>query len=147
MTHVPKAVAKDDRYTELAKMLDERRRELANAVLDRKRDARADNITELDVLDEGETSEADTQEDIEFALLQMKTETLNKITLALQRLAEGTYGNCLECGDDIAAARLRALPFAVRCKTCEEARESAESLERIAAQRRQSSGLTFDVTR
>lgn len=147
MTNVPKAVATDDRYTELAKMLDERRHELANAVLDRKRDARADNIKELDVLDAGESSEADTQEEIEFALLQMKTETLNKITLALQRLAEGTYGNCLECGDGIAAARLRALPFAVRCKTCEEARESAEWLERIVAQRRQSSVLAFDVTR
>src|SRR5207244_5459751 len=98
-------------------------------------------------LDEGESSEADTQEEIELGLLQMKTETLNKITLALQRLAEGTYGSCLECGDDIAAARLRALPFAVRCKTCEEARESAECRERIVAQRRQSSVLAFDVSR
>jgi DnaK suppressor protein len=147
MTSVPKAVAKDDRYTELAKMLAERRHELAHAVQDRKRDARADNIKDLDVLDEGESSEADTQEEIELALLQMKTETLNKITLALERLAEGTYGSCLECGDDIAAARLRALPFAVRCKTCEEARESAEQLERIVAQRRQSSVLAFDVSR
>jgi DnaK suppressor protein len=147
MTDVPKTAAKDDRYTELAKMLDERRRELANAVHTGKRDARADNIKELDVLDEGESSEADIQEEIEFALLQMKTETLNKITLALQRLAEGTYGRCLECGDDIAAARLRALPFAVRCKTCEETRESADRLERIVAQRRESSLMTFDAPR
>jgi DnaK suppressor protein len=147
MTNVPKAVAKDDRYTELAKILDERRHELANAVQHRWRDARADNIVEPDVLDEGESSEADTQEDIEFALLQMKTETLNKITLALRRLAEGTYGSCLECGEDIATARLRALPFAVRCTTCEEARESAEWMERVVAQRRLFSAVTFDVSR
>jgi DnaK suppressor protein len=128
-------------------MLEERRHELANELHGRKRDVRAENLVDLDVLDEGESSEADTQEEIEFALLQMKTETLNKITLALQRLAEGTYGSCLDCGDDIAAARLRALPFAVRCKTCEETSESAEWRDRIIAQRRQSAAMTFDVSR
>ena len=46
-----------------------------------------------------------------------------------------------ECGDEIAKARLRALPLAVRCKDCEEARETAEHRERIIAQRRASSAL------
>ena len=53
----------------------------------------------------------------------MKAETLNKINEALARLEDGRYGLCFECGDEIAEARLRALPFAVRCKDCEEARE------------------------
>ena len=66
----------------------------------------------------------------------MKSETLNKINEALRRLEEGTYGNCFECGDEIAEARLRALPFAVRCKDCEEARETAEQRERMLAQKR-----------
>jgi DnaK suppressor protein len=52
------------------------------------------------------------QDDIEFALIQLKAETLNKIDMALQRIAEGNYGKCFECGDEIAEARLRALPFA-----------------------------------
>ena len=95
------------------------------------------------MLDQGESSEVDIQEDIEFALIQMKSETLNKIDAALRRLDEGTYGNCFECGDEIAEARLRALPFAVRCKDCEEARETAEQRERgwrrSAARRRSSS--------
>jgi hypothetical protein len=84
-------------------------------------------------MDQGETSEVDIQEDIEFALIQMKAETLNKINEALTRLEEGRYGLCFECGDEIAEQRLRALPFAVRCKDCEEARE-------IAAQRERSHG-------
>ena len=46
------------------------------------------------------------------------------------RLEEGTYGDCFECGDEISEPRLRALPFAVRCKDCEEARETAEQRER-----------------
>ena len=78
----------------------------------------------------------DVQEDLEFALIQMKSETLNKINEALRRLDEGTYGNCFECGDEIAEARLRALPFALRCKDCEEKRENAEQRERELARRR-----------
>jgi DnaK suppressor protein len=97
------------------------------------------------VLDQGESSEVDTQGDIEFALIQMKAETLNKIDVALQRLDEGTYGVCFECGDEIAHQRLRALPFAVRCKDCEEARETAEQRERIMA-RRGSSSLVLEVS-
>jgi RNA polymerase-binding transcription factor DksA len=55
----------------------------------------------------------------------MKAETLNKrINEALNRLEEGKYGYCFECGEEISEARLRALPFAVRCKDCEEARET-----------------------
>ena len=72
------------------------------------------------------------------------SETLHKIEEALSRLEEGTYGNCFECGDEIAERRLRALPFAVRCKECEEARELAERRERQLTQRR-SSGFLIDL--
>ena len=54
----------------------------------------------------------------------MKAETLSKINEALARLEEGAYGYCFECGQEISQQRLRALPFAVRCKDCEEAREN-----------------------
>jgi len=141
-----KVTAKASRYDELRKMLEDRRRELLNAVHDKIRDARADGNKERDVLDQGESSEVDIQEDIEFALIQMKSETLNKVGAALRRLEEGTYGDCYECGEEIAEARLRALPFAVRCKDCEEARETAERRERLAAQKRGSSALFYDVS-
>ena len=133
------------RYNELRKMLEERRRELMNEVQGKMRDVRALDGKDREVLDQGESSEVDIQEDIEFALIQMKSETLNKINEALRRLDEGTYGNCFECSEEIAQARLRALPFAVRCKDCEEARETAEQRERMA-QRRGSSALFFDMS-
>jgi DnaK suppressor protein len=76
----------------------------------------------------------------------MKSETLNKIEAARRRLDEGTYGDCFECGDEISEARLRALPFAVRCKDCEEARETAELRERMAQRRGSSSAYLFDST-
>jgi RNA polymerase-binding transcription factor DksA len=53
-----------------------------------------------------------TMPDIEFALIQMKAETLDQINQALSRLDEGAYGYCLECGEEIPERRLRALPFA-----------------------------------
>jgi RNA polymerase-binding transcription factor len=140
-----KAAAKTSRYNELKRMLEDRRRELMSAVQEKMRDVRAEGSKDRDVLDQGESSEVDIQEDIEFALIQMKSETLTKIDAALRRLDEGTYGNCFECGDEIAEARLRALPFAARCKDCEEARETAERRERMLAQRRGSSALFFDT--
>ncbi len=139
------AAAKTSRYNELRKMLEDRRRELMNEVQGKMRDVRAGEGKEREVLDQGESSEVDIQEDIELALIQMKAETLNKINEALARLEEGRYGLCFECGDEISEARLRALPFAVRCKDCEEAREIAAQRERTLAQRRGSSSLFYDL--
>jgi DnaK suppressor protein len=141
-----KAAAKTSRYNELKKMLEHRRRELMNEVQGRIRDVRAEGHKERDVLDQGESSEVDIQEDIEFALIQMKSETLTKINEALRRLDESTYGNCFECGEEISEARLKALPFAVRCKDCEEARENAEQRERLQARRGSSSAFFFDMS-
>ena len=138
--------AKTSRYDELKKMLENRRRQLMSDVQGRIRDVRGEGSKDREVLDQGESSEVDIQDDIEFALIQMKSETLNKINEAIRRLDEGTYGNCFECGDEVAEPRLRALPFAVRCKDCEEARETAEQRERMLAQRRGSSTLFFDMS-
>ena len=140
-----KTAAVTSRYNELRKMLEERRRELMSEVQGKIRHVRAEGGRDRDVLDQGESSEVDIQDDIEFALIQMKGETLNKVNEALRRLEEGTYGNCFECGDEIAGPRLRALPFAVRCKDCEEARETAEQRERQTARRGGSSALFFDM--
>jgi DnaK suppressor protein len=135
-----------DRYVELKKILEERRREILSEVQEKMRDVRAVGSSGegQGVLDAAETSEADIQDDIELALIQMKSETLHKIEEALARLDEQTYGNCFECGDEISERRLRALPFAVRCKDCEEAREIAEQRERQLSQRR-SAGFLIDL--
>jgi DnaK suppressor protein len=146
-TNLKKQTMDKTRYEDLKKMLDERKREILSEVHDKIRDVRTENTFGKmnEVLDAGESSEADIQEDIEFALIQMKAETLSKINEALARLEEGAYGNCFECGEEIAERRLRALPFAVRCKDCEEAREIAAKRERMLAQRQQSSNMFFDM--
>jgi DnaK suppressor protein len=138
--------SKSARYADLRKILEDRRREIMSEVQGKIRDVRTEGTAQKlnEVFDAGESSEADIQEDIEFALIQMKAETLQKINEALARLEEGVYGNCYECGEEISEPRLRALPFAVRCKDCEEAREVAQQRERLMAQRR-SSSLFYDM--
>jgi len=136
------------RYTELKRMLEDRRREIQAEVQGKMRDVRSEGTwggKMNEVFDAVESSEADIQDDIEFALIQMKSETLNKINDALVRLEQGDYGNCFDCGEEIAEKRLRALPFAVRCKDCEEAREVAEQRERQMAARRGTSSLFLDM--
>ena len=141
------AAAGNRRYNELKQMLLGRRRELQAQVQDKMRDVRSTGeVTKLsEVFDAGESSEADIQEDIELALIQMKSETLSRVDDALTRLEQGTYGNCFECGEEIAEKRLKALPFAVRCKDCEEAKENADQRERQVAARRGASSLFFDM--
>lgn len=141
-------VTPKSRYSELKRMLDERRREIQAQVQGKMRDVRSEGAwgsKTNEVFDAVESSESDIQDDIEFALIQMKSETLNKINDALIRLEQDNYGNCFECGEEIAEKRLRALPFAVRCKDCEEAREVAEQRERQMASRRGASSLFFDM--
>ena len=119
----------NDRAGELKKMLEERRREIQAEVQGKMRSVREkDKIN--GVLDAMESAEADIQEDLEFALIQMKSETLNKVNDALARLANGDYGNCYDCGEEISEKRLRALPFAVLCRDCQEVKETAEARER-----------------
>jgi len=136
------------RYSELKQMLDGRRREIQAEVQGKMRGVREEGTWGgklNEVLDAVESAEADIQEDIEFALVQMKSETLNKIHDALMRLEQGDYGYCFDCGEEIAEKRLRALPFAVRCKDCEEARENAQQRERQIAARRGASSLFLDM--
>ena len=136
-----------DRYAELRHILEDRRRELSQELRRQFHDVRAIGPadTAQGVIDAEEVAVSDIQEDIEIALMQMKSETLNRVNEALGRLEAGSYGFCYECGDEIAQVRLKALPFALRCKDCEEEREQNEAREKFVA-RRSSSSAILDLT-
>lgn len=114
------------RRIELKRSLEARRRELAVNLHERMRVVRAEHGTNAlgGGLDDGDISEIDIQEDIELRLIQMKAEILKRIDESIARLDAGVYGYCSSCGEEIAMARLRALPFAVRCRDCEEQDET-----------------------
>ena len=128
------------RTAELRHMLSGRRRELQDDVRGRMSDGRTSRST--DVLDDLEHTDADIQRDVDVALLQMIAETLTGIDEALVRLDAGEYGACVECAGQISEQRLRALPFAVRCRGCEEQREQEQASGRPTV--RTPCGLPFD---
>jgi DnaK suppressor protein len=56
--------------------------------------------------------------------VQVTTEqTLKLVDDALARFDNGTYGLCLDCGQEIDAARLEAIPYAALCMSCQSKRE------------------------
>ena len=117
------------RYAELKNILEQRRRELLAEVQGKRRGVREEGgfAGKLNqVLDPVETAETNIEEELELSLASLKSDTLSKIDNALARLQAGQYGYCA-CGEEIAEKRLKALPFAVRCKDCEEARETTDS--------------------
>lgn len=65
-------------------------------------------------------------DDLPLHLMATQTKTIKNIDDALERLKHGQYGRCDDCGDEIAPNRLRYIPFAVRCKDCEEKDELAK---------------------
>jgi RNA polymerase-binding transcription factor len=109
-----------ERRALLRNMLEVRRAEIQ----DKLRSLRETLPAELLVVkDSEEQSMHDFVQEVELALVEMKSETLGRIDEALRRLEQGAYGLCVECGTEIAAVRLRALPFATRCLACQEREE------------------------
>jgi RNA polymerase-binding protein DksA len=62
----------------------------------------------------------------EFTLSLMENEggTLSQIETSLERIEEGSYGSCEECGAKIPKARLNAIPYATLCVRCAEHQEN-----------------------
>lgn len=70
-----------------------------------------------------ELSEAERDE----ALIDAARVRLAEASAALARLDAGTYGTCVDCGEQIVAARLEFRPEAARCLACQEKFEDAEA--------------------
>jgi DnaK suppressor protein len=61
------------------------------------------------------------ERDLTVERLNRETFLLRQVADALDRIATGDYGICLECEEPISAKRLTALPWAVLCLSCQEA--------------------------
>ena len=79
-----------------------------------------------DVLDDIELS---VERDLAIWSLDERFAQLRYVTAALSRVADGTYGYCLRCDEEIGLKRLAALPHALFCITCQESAEHDESKE------------------
>jgi len=77
----------------------------------------------VEVIAPEEVGPTNVDRELDLALLELKAERCRRISEAMRRLQHGTFGCCQACGERIAPARLRALPFADRCRSCQEREE------------------------
>lgn len=73
--------------------------------------------------DVGDESMADALADFNMERLNRHIQGLRDIEAALQRIKNGEYGVCIECGEDVGFTRLEAYPTAKRCIVCQEKHE------------------------
>lgn len=64
------------------------------------------------------------QDEISSKLAEVESRELVQIDAALERMREGTYGQCEICSNKIPLARLNALPYAMTCIDCQRAAEN-----------------------
>lgn len=76
--------------------------------------------------DEVEEIQASQTREIGFATRDRLIERVNRLVEALDRLRDGEYGRCVECGETIAPARLRAVPEVTTCVRCQDRLERME---------------------
>ena len=66
-----------------------------------------------------------------FLMASKSGRLLYHIDEALRRIKDGNFGKCQECGEDISAARLEAVPHARLCIACKEKEEQAKLKENM----------------
>ncbi len=81
----------------------------------------------LDEPEAGDTKElADRQqhEELDEAQEHRELDALAAVEAALRRLDDGSYGDCIDCGEPVGLARLQLLPAASRCAACQGLQEN-----------------------
>ncbi len=80
-------------------------------------------------LEEGSQSEQEQRKLAELGEVEQRE--IAQIDAALARIEAGTYGVCVECGEEIEARRLEALPHAATCADCADRREQLAVATRV----------------
>lgn len=120
----------DQEKARLAEQLAKRRAALVEEV-GRKLAASRDKIGSASIdqiIEGGDYASADAMAGLDLAEAQRDIQELRDVDAARGRLADGSYGTCVDCGEDIADARLAAYPTATRCTACQTAYEKRRGL-------------------
>jgi DnaK suppressor protein len=81
-----------------------------------------------DRYDEIDQATTDVEQSMRMRLRNRESLYIKKLEEALNRIEEGTFGECNECGEDIELRRLEARPTATLCVSCKEEEERKESI-------------------
>lgn len=80
---------------------------------------RAEQARDLLLQDADDATQRDADREVDLAMADREAVGLLTTQAALERLDQGRYGSCSDCGADIPLARLRLAPTALRCVACE----------------------------
>jgi DnaK suppressor protein len=106
------------------KRLETKQQELRRTVSRTEQDGRvADSETAQDIADKAASSYTK-----EFLFHQSNSERqlLNMVESALGRIREGEFGSCINCGNEVNAKRLEAVPWTRYCIDCQEKLEQGQ---------------------
>lgn len=81
-----------------------------------------------DRYDEIDQASSDIDQSMRMRLRNREALYLKKVEEALARIEEGTFGDCIECGEPIETRRLEARPTTTHCVACKEEQERREAL-------------------
>ncbi len=81
--------------------------------------------------DPADRGDLEVQRALDHRVVLDESHLIHKIDFALQRLEEGIYGTCEDCGASIPKERLLAKPSVSRCRSCQQAKEDHSEVESI----------------
>ena len=116
-----------------AELLAKREAEL-RAVLGEGDELQAPEAQAREVVDFKDMAVEETQAVVDEAKAEQAAEELELVVAARRRLADQTYGECLDCGEPIDVRRLFAMPGTRYCASCQQIHE--HELERAQAAHR-----------
>ena len=119
----------DAERDELKKAIGERREVLVAEIRADLARSRSDSFGAIagEAPDSGDQALASLVADTDSAETSRDVRELRELDASLIKITDGSYGVCIDCGDDIPVARLRAYPGAVRCIACQSIYERTHS--------------------
>lgn len=76
------------------------------------------DVTQEHSGDSAEQAQERENDEVVDAIGNETAQSIRDITAALERIADGSYGICQDCGEDVGPARLEIVPEATRCVGC-----------------------------
>ncbi len=111
------------RHEALRQMLTRLRDEIYMKVKELRRDQEEE--AEPPAADDIDAARATADMEMHASLIERAEDAIRSIDEALERVEHGTYGVCADCGQEISIERLAAVPFALRCESCQEKQNHA----------------------
>jgi DnaK suppressor protein len=100
----------------IEKALIARLQEIEQKMINRQKE----HFSNVQVQDPGDQALSSTMETLRTSLQDTEAEEFKRITRAIEKIKDGSYGICIDCNGEISEKRLISFPDATRCLLCQE---------------------------